>query len=615
MKKFEIFRYLKKWWILIALLSAAAGVFCLRYANNNQVYTAQSVIEYTFDQASEGKAPDGSGLDVSEIFSSTVVKSAVENLDSSTFSNFESTLGVDAIRSRGSVSEIIPEDVQKSQNAKIEDGKDYEEYHPTKYLVQFAAGSSQGAEYAREVLDAVLSSYFVVFSEKYVDQSLIPNNAVNALNDGYDYMEQAELINDSVNDILTQLNDKIAAAPEFQSARTGLTFEDLYDEYYFISQEEVPYLFSEILSSKLTKDKDVLLKKYQERIESYNITSDTDLAKVSAIEEVIESYSEKNKEGTLYYNDSSNGDQADKKNGNILDNIYEDANGSVKVDRTTVYDQLIFDYVSLQSESSKVLIDAAYCRYLIKTFEKSADSSVDQEAVGKSVTERVEKLVHSLNDLYEKLDVTLEEYNAYLGAKNVTILSSTGVTVKLNAKLYMMLGIVLFFVVGCTGAVVLGRLGDFVEYFLFTDSKLKMPNRAACDREISKYAKMLIMPNFCCVVMELANLNVLNQEHGRSTGDQILEEFGKYVKMVTAPYGKMAYNGGCQFMGFLEKCSYEELLTCVDTMERLVYEYNVEHPKMKMKCVIGYSESRTDNLHTIRELVKKAMGTRKEVVK
>lgn len=68
-------------------------------------------------------------------------------------------------------------------------------------------------------------------------------------------------------------------------------------------------------------------------------------------------------------------------------------------------------------------------------------------------------------------------------------------------------------------------------------------------------------------------------------------------------------------MGFLEKCSYEELLTCVDTMERLVYEYNVEHPKMKMKCVIGYSESRTDNLHTIRELVKKAMGTRKEIIK
>ena len=80
MKKFNIIRYLKRWWPLIALMSIFAGAFFMRYASNNQAYTAQAVIKYTYDAASEGLTPNGEPLDVSEIFSSTVVKEAIENL-------------------------------------------------------------------------------------------------------------------------------------------------------------------------------------------------------------------------------------------------------------------------------------------------------------------------------------------------------------------------------------------------------------------------------------------------------------------------------------------------------------------------------------------------------
>lgn len=44
MKKFNIIRYLKRWWPLIALMSIFAGAFFMRYASNNQAYTAQAVI-------------------------------------------------------------------------------------------------------------------------------------------------------------------------------------------------------------------------------------------------------------------------------------------------------------------------------------------------------------------------------------------------------------------------------------------------------------------------------------------------------------------------------------------------------------------------------------------
>ena len=126
MKKFNIIRYLKRWWPLIALMSIFAGAFFMRYASNNQAYTAQAVIKYTYDAASEGLTPNGEPLDVSEIFSSTVVKEAIERLGYS--------VNVDTIRSGGTVTGITPAEVQTRQDALAEKGEEVEEYYPTEYV-------------------------------------------------------------------------------------------------------------------------------------------------------------------------------------------------------------------------------------------------------------------------------------------------------------------------------------------------------------------------------------------------------------------------------------------------------------------------------------------------
>ena len=55
----------------------------------------------------------------------------------------------------------------------------------------------------------------------------------------------------SLEDILQQISYKETQSPNFNSARSGLTFTDLYDQYNYISQVKVPYLFSEILGNKV----------------------------------------------------------------------------------------------------------------------------------------------------------------------------------------------------------------------------------------------------------------------------------------------------------------------------------------------------------------------------
>lgn len=599
MRSFNIIRYLKKWWPLIALMSFCAGVFFMRYATNNQVYSAQSIIKYTYAKAEEGKTPSGADLDVSEIFSSTVVKEAIENLGLST--------NVDRIRSGGTVTGIIPDDVQTTQEAKMEKGEDVEEYHPTEYVVTLSVSSSYSTEYARTMLDEILSCYFASFGEKYVDYSTIPNNAAALDGQNYDYIEQAEILNNAVDEITSSLGSCQSAHPEFVSSTTGLSLADLFDEYTYVSDVEIPYLFSEILGGRLTQNREVLLKKYQDRYNSYIMDGNVDSEKVAAVLEVIQSYGDKNRDGSLYYQgtDSASGNSG----GFVLGDVYEEDND---VDRTTVYDDLISDYVMILNRQSNNTIDAAYCQYIINTFQDApaGGTAANQAFTQQSVEEEISALQSRLNSLYEPLSLTMKEYNEYCGAVNLGILSSTTVSEKINVKLYILLGVAVFFVLGICGAILLGRIQDFVEYLFFTEQSLEMPNRTACDLFIKNNTNNVLPDNTVCVVVEIANLSQINAAFGRERGNEMMRKFAEFLKEASATCGTVYYNGGQQFIGFFEQCRREDAESFADYFHRLVHSYNEESDEAKFEYNLGLAESRTNNAHSIRILLREALRSK-----
>ena len=150
MKKFEILRYLKRFSFLIFLLSLAGSLLIYLYADNKQEYTASVVIKYTNSGVADGYAPDGSKLDVNEIYSSAVISQAMDALGASgKLSN---------IRSNVTVTPIIPDDQQKINDALIEKGEEVT-YFPNTYRVSLVVSGKQGANYARNMLVAILQSY------------------------------------------------------------------------------------------------------------------------------------------------------------------------------------------------------------------------------------------------------------------------------------------------------------------------------------------------------------------------------------------------------------------------------------------------------------------------
>ncbi len=603
MKSFNIIRYLKKWWPLIALMSFCAGVFFMRYATSNQSYTAQSIIKYNYSKAEDGKTPSGEDLDVSEIFSSTVVKEAIENLGL--------TVNVDTIRSGGTVTGIVPDDVTKTQEAKIDKGEDVEEYHSTEYIVKLSVSSEYSTEYVRTMLDEILSCYFANFGEKYVDYSTIPNNAAALDGQGYDYIEQAEILNNTVAEITANLGNCQAAHPEFVSSTTGLSLSDLLDEYNYVSDVEIPYLFSEILGGKLTQNREVLLKKYQERYNTYVMDGDVDSEKVAAVLEVIQSYGNKNKDGSLYYQRGARSGTDDDTGGFVLNDVYEE---DTNIDRTTVYDNLISDYVTILNRQSNNVIDAAYCQYIINVFQGASDSSdvsdENQAFTDQAVKQEIAALQGRLNTLYETLSLTMKEYNEYCGAVNLGVLASTTVSEKINVKLYILLGVAVFFILGICGAILLGRIQDFVEYLFFTEQSLDMPNRTACDLFIRNNSSRVLPDDTVCVVVELANLSQINTVYGRERGNAMLTQFADFLKEASATCGTIYYNGGQQFIGFFDQCRMEDAESFADYFHRLIAAYNAESTEATYEYVIGISESKANNAYSIRALLREALRTK-----
>lgn len=105
----------------------------------------------------------------------------------------------------------------------------------------------------------------------------------------------------------------------------------------------------------------------------------------------------------------------------------------------------------------------------MKVFSGSVSSDDETQSY---IQGRIEELVNDLNELYDVVAVTNEEFNSYLGAQNISILSSVGVEENINLLLYTLVAFVGLLLAASVVAVVFGRTGDIIDYYLYIDRML-----------------------------------------------------------------------------------------------------------------------------------------------
>lgn len=591
MNNFNLLRYLSKWKYLIFIVCVLGAFIVYRYAMYNQEYTASTVIRYTNNDASKGRTPSGDDLDVTEIYSATVITSVLEDLNLN--------IGADAIRSKCRVEGVTPADEEIRKQAILEQGEEYE-YFPTDYIVSFSVGSEYSQDFARTVLDSIIKNYFATYGERYINQQTLPNNSVRGTDGQYDYIERAEILDAWTTNISDYLAAKKETQPNYRSAATGYSFTDLYEIYKGYMEYDLPQIYSLILEQEVTVDRETLIKKYQSDLGTYYLDLQNMQTKIDDLQDLISKYSNKSREGAEYHF----GTQADEGNNSsdyILKDVYQERNEENVVDSETTYDTLINEYVELETEKEKLQVDIAHKEKILSIFTDGAES--EDKSNTATIAESLDALSTELDNMYQIVSDTVDEYNQFVGAYNVSTLASISTEEKINVKIYIMLAIVIFFFGGCIGAIVLGRSKEFLDYIMYTDRKTGLPNRAMCDLEIEKYAQDKLKDNFVFALVKINNLKYVNEKGGREAGDALLKSFGRIMKRAVASYGFAGYNGSEQFICMFEECTLERANDFKQYLEELVNYHNAQNPTSNMQVTVAVSETNHEGIYDIRKLM------------
>ena len=615
MKNFQIIKYLKKILPIIVIVCVLATYAINFKLKNSNTFVASEVIHYNDPAAEQGLTPTGSKLDVNEIKSSAVLSKVVSKM------GLTGIYSVDSLISRISITPIPDEDKVAQKEAKLEEGEEYV-YEPSTYIVSFTATNNEGTDFARTILDETLDVYFAEYSQKYVNVAPAKNVIENIESENYDYIEMVEMIDTGIDETLTTLYQRMDQNPYYRSTNTGVSFSDLADEFSYIRHVKLSALFSKIYKYQITKNKTVLISDYTTRIDNNNISNAKEENIVKDTVSVIDAYVEKMRESgntniTYEY---------------ILDSVHERnlTDSYAPGDQTVTYDELIYAWRDHNEKREHSIIDSAYCQYVIDTFKKCTGACKNNEcqASGQTCSQmhnenyeqikgeidaELKSLVSDLGDLYKTSMKTNEEYNEYLGASYISVLSSASVKPSVNVNLYTLIAFFFLIILCCGGAIVLGRLGDIIHYIFYTDHLTELNNRAYFDKYLKSMDKKLLDDGTVYCMVDIANLAAINAEYTREVGDDIIKMFTMYLK---ENFGKtdaeFVYNGNGGFVILAKDTDY---ITVEDIMRlfQLRLDDREDYKDIKIEYKVGIAETFKEN-QTARKLLSEAIESKKEYV-
>lgn len=421
----ELIDYVRKHIKLIIICIIIAGLLGQNTVSKQQSYSASVVIKYTYTGAAEGKDPKNGKLDVYEIMSPIVIENAISALKLNT--------GVEKIRNKIVITPFIDATTKQKQKALTEKGEDFE-YFPTEYTVTYSYPGYLGSQYGKIFLNKLLESYDEYFRQEYTGQRKIQDAFYNINYDNYDYMEICELFEGQLDDINKTLKNLATENPYFRSSKTGLTFNDL--SYYFNNLWATDYskLYAKVRMGNLSKNEEMLLKKYQYRVEKLNLESSKKQVESNTSYSVLLDFYKEYKEGKRA-NDLGSTLKESNLNGTTGDQIVKDKNLNNII---TTYDEIMLKYVDSGVAASNAYNDIIYYQNLMNDYMNDPSISATKVESIEAVNKLIDKIDAQFKNYIEIANNTLSDYNMYKGTQYITFLTPVETKAAVSVRTIMM---------------------------------------------------------------------------------------------------------------------------------------------------------------------------------
>ena len=305
--------------LIVLIICAIAGTILAAVLFKNEdsrVYVSAS-IQFSFNGAAEGKAPNGYPFDVNGITSDEVINTALEN------AGLQGVYTAEQIRENLNITGVYPEKIaeQMTKYVSLLDANAgtqaaLTDYHATQYSVTLDNNfdTAISSDKLKSLLQEILTAYRVSFAKKYAASVTLANPIADLPE--YDYAQQLEAITESVNQQSRYARDMEELAPDYQLG--GKDFGDIAVKYQNLLGD-IDRLNATITLNAVSKDRERLQKRYEMEIRTQNMQLESLTEELKLIEAQVNSY---DKDGIIYV--SANG------------NLREVGN-----DQTNTYDKLV----------------------------------------------------------------------------------------------------------------------------------------------------------------------------------------------------------------------------------------------------------------------------------
>ena len=405
-------------------------------AHPDKTYASAS-IQFTFDGAADGLAPNRQPFRMEEIGMDEVLETAIETAglaDTVTPENIRSCLQIRGTYPNNLVEQVMSYESLLSFTANRE--LTVSTFHPTvfnlKLVNDFEPALSQGQ--LTGLLDGILNAYKAYFSERYsyaADQEAMAFDL-----DSYDYPQQLEILAEGMNQQARYAVELYELMPNF--TWKGMGFNDIGVRMTNLAENEVSKLNASITMNALTKDVARLLTQYQYQIQDLNNQLTQQQERLKQLDTLIASY---DKNEIIYL---STTDSLTKIDGNSSE-TYDELIGSRKevADQITAINTRITNYQlrisdlmketenakTAQTKAEEKAEELAEETVQLSEEEIAAAAAAAQEAAARKTA----ALETSIDQLVARRDEVTADFQKLLDAYNEREINDGTVTV-INQK-------------------------------------------------------------------------------------------------------------------------------------------------------------------------------------
>ena len=386
----------KKRGIIIVISVVFAVLFFLTQVYNT-AFSSSMIISLIYQGSEQGLYPDSTRLNIYDVIDDSVLDEAVESYNAEVDESRRITK--DDVQNRIRVYAKTENDLIENIQEARENGENY-----SFFINEFSIGMEPVHKFSPNtafgifpyidsdlLLQKVYDSYANMLVQEHAEGNVIPTLAQNLNYEGYDYLEYSTTLRNQINTYINYLENKNMEHGSFVSPTTGMSFNDLINEFNNMISYQITNFESFVSSSHLARNTEEYInilatKNEMDRITYQKLYEESVLAR-SAMSEYDHTFEE-----------------------NIVITMIGEEKGLYQARPKTDYDTISQRALDQSVAAEEVNIAINDRNQKIAEYTNTEHSPEERERLVGIADDMIESMQASAAELIEKADASVDDY-------------------------------------------------------------------------------------------------------------------------------------------------------------------------------------------------------------